>query len=104
MTSQALSIGSISFFEPSRRTGRTGGDYGNGVVASAASACTRPCPAAASFQQKTTLTKSAHLQLGQCLGTLKVQIPLSCFSLVSLVFTKVLEKIWREVTRKVGKT
>jgi len=85
MTSQALSIGSISFFEPSRRTGRTGGDYGNGVVASAASACTRPCPAAASFQQKTTLTKkmltkSAHLQLGQCLGTLKVQIPVLFFS------------------------
>jgi hypothetical protein len=54
-------------------------NYGNGIAASAASACTRPCPAAASFQQKTasnkkTLTKSAHLQLGQCLETLKVQM------------------------------
>ena len=32
-------------------------DYGDGVAASAASACTRPCPAGLAFQHITALTK-----------------------------------------------
>jgi hypothetical protein len=45
MTSLALSTGLISFLNPREELVVTGSDYGNGVAASAASACTKHCPA-----------------------------------------------------------